>query len=323
MWAEGPHLMLASGRHALMLVASELRRRGAARAYLPEYLCSSMLEPFAEVLEVEHYALTPDLQPVAGAFDNVSPGDALLVCDFFGRRAPTSTVDAVAAAGARDVIVVSDTTHSPFVAPPWVYDLNIISLRKTLPLHDGAVLMGALRPLAQPLVGLSTERLLARAGAASRKRVVVDTAGDPTAAMTELRDFEEYLAAVPAPASMSQESRRLLTELDLRALASRRSVNAEELLRLLDGANDVTPLPGYSAACAPAFLTVRVPDARAVQRALAEQAIYCPIHWPQPRRLADRPWRSDLISLPVDHRYGVADMRRIAEALQTVLEDER
>lgn len=315
-WSDEPHLALATGRHALAVAARELLNRGIRRILLPDYLCASMVDPFSGMVKIDIYPLTTGLEPSEGAFKETGPGDAILVCAFFGRSTPSTTVDSVKAARRRGAVVVSDTTHSPFTQPSWPYDLNIISLRKTLPIHDGAALIGPLIHTPEPLKEVAQDAILTRSRAAKEKRNLVVSERSAEKSTHDLQRFERYLESLSDSARMSTASTHILRNLDLPALAQRRSRNLHYLLPLVHSIPGVTPLPGYEEAYAPAYLTCRLPAARNIQVALASQGIYCPIHWPQPLSLKGRRWRHDLISLPIDHRYNEIDMGRIASSLR-------
>lgn len=319
-WNGHEHVTLAAGRHALLIAAEELLHRRARRIALPDYLCQTMVEPFAGRLDISFYPLTDSLEPRQGAFDAVQAGDAVLVCDYFGRKVPEGTVSEVARAHHRGVLVVSDTTHGPFTPPAWPFDLGVISLRKTLPLHDGAVLVGALIHPSKVSGTLSPDQVRSREAAATSKRICVEAGQDASGPAGHLSAFEAYLDTVREPTRMSSESATVLTMLDLAALARRRTDNSRALLKQLPVS--AQPLPGYNES-ASAFVVVQVQSARLAQAALAAQGIFCPIHWPQPIELEGRPWRTDLLSIPVDHRYDADDMARIANALQDHLEAEK
>lgn len=302
----------ALGRHALAQAAQELIARDVKLIHLPDFLCSSMLAPFERFMAWRLYPLTEDLLPETGALDLLGQGDAVLVCNFFGRDIPSGVVESIRAARARGATVVSDLTHAPFEPAPWRDDLTIISLRKTLPIPDGAIIMGHL--LCDPPVveGLSPDALDVRSAAAREKYSAARDGGNTASASQALSDFERYLETVATPAPMSDHSITALASLDTEALARARIRNAATIVRLLNDLDGLSPLPGYGSQLAPAYVTCRTAHPRELQTSLARQGVYCPIHWPRPTQLDNLAWRNDLISLPIDHRYDSHDMERIA-----------
>ncbi|WP_191564274.1 aspartate aminotransferase family protein [Janibacter melonis] len=280
-----------------------------------------MLEPFEAVIDFTFYEMTWDLQPGPEELSRIGAGESVLICDYFGRSVPSSTSLAIEEARSRGVVVLSDTTHSPFTPPTWSFDLAIISLRKTLPIHDGAILVGALAHPPPEFEAVDESRIAAREAMAARKASLVAAGTDSGDEAAGLRDFENYLQTLDKPTAMSRKSRSIIDALNFEIIANRRRANADELLNRVEQINAVRALPDYSRTIVPAFITCQVSDARTVQQALSKQGIFCPVHWPRPDQLAATPWRNDLISLPIDHRYDRDDMVRISSALQHHLED--
>jgi hypothetical protein len=105
-----------------------------------------------------------------------------------------------------------------------------------------------------------------------------------------------------------------LSRFDYKTILFKREQNTRELCALLNdaGVEIVSPIN-----CLPAgFVVIRDESILQLRQKLATQKIFCPIHWPKPVDLPDaHPWRSDVMSLPIDHRYDLSDMHRLAEAI--------
>ena len=54
-----------------------------------------------------------------------------------------------------------------------------------------------------------------------------------------------------------------------------------------------------------------------VRKRLEECKVYCPVHWPAPAHcdITVRELAATILTIPADHRYGNADMDRIAHIL--------
>ena len=127
---------LGCGRDALRVVVDEI---GPSRMWLPSYLCQELVTPFVgSDVELCCYADGPlevslDLRGIA-----LRPHDAILVVNYFGLAGRSR----VLATDVQSVTVVEDHTHDP--CSTWAQssqaDYCFASLRKTIPIPDGAVL---------------------------------------------------------------------------------------------------------------------------------------------------------------------------------------
>ncbi|WP_169330595.1 hypothetical protein [Janibacter hoylei] len=274
-----------------------------------------MLQPFENHLPWSLSKLDEDLMPSVESLVLAHPREAVLICNFFGREFPSAVVSAINDAQERGVIIVSDITHAPFSPPAWSDDLTVISLRKTLPIGDGAVIYGDLSRPTEIADELDPQLVTTRRRAAEAKSQTIRTGGAAQESQATMRGFEEYLNSIQGITKISRASEQDLQFLRTEEIARIRTENSTHLLNLLGEVPGVSPLSGYTKHLAPAFVTCRVKQPETLQRKLAHEEIYCPIHWPQPARLKRAKWRNDLISFPIDQRYGLYDMERIVDAV--------
>ena len=69
------------------------------------------------------------------------------------------------------------------------------------------------------------------------------------------------------------------------------------------------------------YLPILLEDRDRVQRAMAEEKIYCPVIWPEPEAAAgvcpvSHAVTKHMLALPCDQRYGEPDMDFFADALR-------
>ncbi|MCW2831510.1 MAG: hypothetical protein JWP31_2202, partial [Aeromicrobium sp.] len=143
--AHGSALFVESGGQALRLVAERLWSEGRTHLHLPGYLCVSMIKPFASrPWVVSHVPYDSDVEPQLEQLELMGrPEHAVLVsARYFGRTHPHGAREQLAALRARGVAVVEDRTHNLFTWDDVQADFVVASLRKTLPVGDGALLMG-------------------------------------------------------------------------------------------------------------------------------------------------------------------------------------
>lgn len=306
-----------TARQALGAIAEVLSRRGYTRIAVPGHFCDSMIEPFtARGWRVEPVRMTESLSLDLADLERSVDGrqdTAVLAAEYFGRIPGAEYRDVMRAFQDQGVPVIEDETHRPLAPGGVVAEYRIASLRKVLPLAEGAYVCHDGEPLFSRELPVASSL---RWDAMDAKRD-----GEPGADGATVRQlFERANADMESsiePHGVTPRTAETIRRLDFEAFAARRLTNslvlAAELRRIgLPMVND--PVSG---GFAPSHLVIRISQAREAQAALARESIFCPIHWPRPLAIEWRgPWPDDLLSLPVDHRYTEADMARIADALE-------
>ena len=139
--------LTGNGKQALGLVARALRSRGVRAVLVPRYRCEAMVLPFElEGMRARTVDVGPDLllepRALAAALAD-EPGAAVLHCETYGNRAHGDLADLLVRARRAGRVVVVDATHSLLDRPRLLdgaTDVVVASLRKLLPVPDGAVI---------------------------------------------------------------------------------------------------------------------------------------------------------------------------------------
>lgn len=324
------HHRLATGRAALVaLVRHGLRTRGWRRLWVPSHFCQEVLVPLVDAgMELVAYPAPAEQAGLPPIRVPAEPGDAVLDVNLFGFR--TSSI--LARGWPDGVEVVEDHTHDPLGV--WAArskaDWCVASLRKTLPLPDGAVLWSprghALPPSPDPAPADGVETRLA---AMALKREWLHGASDDRDRYRRLElDAERRLGEAP-PAAMSGWSEALLAAMPAGRWRERRRANHRLLAAALDGvprARLLRPDPD-----AVPFAGTLLCDTAAMRDGLRERLIaarvYPPVLWPlEPAAVQGIPPEhvaasGRLLSLPCDFRYGADDVRRMARVVRDALAD--
>ncbi len=178
--ATGGRVLVGNGKQALALMARRLRGLGVRAVLVPAYRCATMAAPFElEGLRVRGVPCGADLLMDAGALQQalvVEPGAAVLHCETYGAAAGAGLRAALRTAREAGSAVVLEASHSVLDRAvllragagaagtaddgatdssragdgrtaggpadddgPW--DVVVASLRKTLPVPDGALLV--------------------------------------------------------------------------------------------------------------------------------------------------------------------------------------
>lgn len=321
-------MLFSRARGALVALIKKRAAEGhPARLHLPSYFCMDIAEYLAGVGDIRWYRHLPG-QGVD--FDTLSPapGDMVLALNMFGAEAGT---DWQHWAGRGQVCLVEDHSHDPLSA--WSLtsraDYAVTSLRKTLPIPDGALLWS---PLNHPLPTTGPKQadgandkltaMLLKAAYLGGAAIAKDTFRP-----LQLAGEEQLDADCGAPAHGF--TRAILGALDLEHLRDRRARNC----RIFTDALEHAPIAGIE----PVF--VAVPEGCVlfnpilrfasrtqrdyIRRGLAERGVFAPNHWPQeqpgftsgdPEAIA---LAARLLTIPLDFRCSPEDVARVFKALRS------
>lgn len=315
-------IWLDTGRSALAIIASHLLQVAPrSTVWLPAYSCESIARPFERrSLPVHFYAVGPALD----RFD-VEPeaGDTVLLIHYFGFRnvRALARIDELRSHGVR---VIEDCVQAAFTSGLGVKgDYSVTSLRKLLVQPDGALLSS--REALHAAVDAPDEAFVsARAlGKIIRGRGATSECFLPLFGASEARLADDH------PRAMSWLARRLLAATDLGRVAERRRANFERLVGRLGElpSNRVRPLmSSLDDGEVPLGLPVVVASGErdALRRHLAQDNVFCPVHWDLPHVerdhfVAEHALSASILTLPIDQRYDAGDMATIFHSLKSFL----
>ncbi|MFJ4442812.1 hypothetical protein ACIPZ8_12030 [Pseudomonas sp. NPDC089422] len=283
-----------------------VQARGLRRIYLPHYICA-VLEHALQGLDIDvrRYALDAELG-LAGLPD-LAGDEGLLYVDYFGLKADYIRQVLAPHYGTQLII---DNSQALFSQPlPGI--ATLYSPRKFVGVADGGWLVNGPATLPAPPESASRERFAALLGRLEQ------------APEKHYGDYQENEAALAAQGvlAMSASTARVLDSIDYANVADRRRRNLMLLRERLDGRNRFTAWPADvpAALCYPLLLDSPAQATRLRQH-LLQQAIFVPCYW---RELIDNPTTPALerhlaeclLPLPMDQRYGDADMHRLADAV--------
>lgn len=311
-----------SGRQALRLIADDLVSRGFRALLTANHYCHSMVDPFVQsgltviTVSTDQECLM-DPSALSRLLDATHPPAAILHCDTFGSTASPALRKVISRASDAGSKIVVDSTHSFLSNPTPSPDYVAASFRKLLHIPDGAAAWGLssdanLRPSNGRVVEL-------RRTAALHKREYLRNRRPTKDHLALFRESEQYFDAAILPEAISASSARVLKTIDVGKVVTVRRRNANRLLANLDRlAIEVVNRRAVNGS--PAFVVVRHRDVYALRDYMASRGVYCPVHWPPPPSFTPGShWRSDMLSLPVDHRYSEADMDFIANCLDDAI----
>lgn len=306
------HAAFVNARSAFAALAAATP---GSSVWLPAFLCRDLIQP-AYARRVRFYPVREGFEPdLDGVATEAASGDLVLVVAYFGEPVAAATWRTLARRP--DLRVVEDCAQALEPGPNRGAAWRLFSPRKLLGVADGGLLvaMGDGVP-PQPTGTPDAVSLWAAPNLRS-----ADPQGRRNAEWHAASQAKEAAMAATREA-MTQESALILARTALADLAGRRMANWRALDARLGAWSALGPAP----AGPPLGYVLRLPaDARErVLSGLHAQRIFAAVHWPEiaapagdfPREAA---WTRELITLPCDHRYGTAEMARIADAFEALL----
>lgn len=324
-----PNVLFRSGRDALRGLAEYgAVKYGWKRVLIPSYFCQEVVESLLTTpLQVTLYSDGPldDFSPPASA----SSGDLLLVVNHFGLRQQPRYPESLH----QKVTIVEDHTHDPWSA--WAKQSQapylLMSLRKTLPIPDGALIYSPMQwplPKEPDVTATGTATALDKLSAMLLKRLYLQGEDIPKGRFRELATRGEARFASGEISSVSSYTSALLPQLPMTAWRKQRQVNFLAFsayfnqglrIRVLEPSDpDGVPL-----SCV--LLAESYEQREAIRSELIKRDIYPAVLWPLetpllpniPERHLDLSRR--ILSIACDMRYSMQDMAVAAARVKELL----
>jgi len=294
-------IALNTGRNALEYI---LRIRKYTTIYLPYFTCEVLLEPLKKLnVHYRFYHIDEDLDPVIDF--EIGEHDCFLYTNYFGIK--TETVKRLAKE--IDNLII-DNAQAFFCRPIANCD-TFYSCRKFFGVPDGAYLNISTK------LGLSLKQ---------------DQSVDRFSHLIKSIDlnieagYADYIANNSVLCNNEIKKMSVLTETILSSInygeyADIRRKNFAYLDEHLGGANILRL--SFSAEDVPMVYPLLLEDP-SVKQQLINQKIFVATYWPNVFGWADADsyeyfLAKNLVSLPIDHRYSLADMKVIVKALKPLI----
>jgi hypothetical protein len=316
----------ASGRAALYALCRRwIETHSHARLWLPDYFCSEVVSSLrSRNIPVAFYSDDPQQTGPELSHLRVSPGDILLAVNYFGIRSGDQW--SAWRESTQSVALIEDHTHDPqsLWARSSKADFAFASLRKTLPLPDGAIAWSP-RGLSVPEAAPGSAPLgssLKLAAMLYKRRYLESGETCPSLKRTflELQKQGEQILPEPSNEAMSAWSLDVVCRGTPSLWRRRRERNVRSLLAQAPSVDVGKPLfISWPAGHCPFNVVYVFEDEAArdrVRSRLIAAQVYTPVHWPlQDGGKASINLSKRLLTIPVDFRCDDQQIQRIASLL--------
>lgn len=304
-----------------------LEDKGHKIALLPAFTCHSVLLPFLNYgYEVFPYCvkedLTVDWEKFKTSVEEIHP-DVVLLHSYFGFNTISGGENLIEELKKQGVAVVEDLTQRLYSSFDGIgANYQVGSLRKWMPIPDGAVLMGL--NMEQPTnedIELSDAKMKAMF---HKGEYLLKGQGDKQQFRTEYAEAEHILDSRSDTYRMADASRRIFNSTNIEEMANLRRDNYKRLaLRLKEFAAIEMICPELPDDIVPFMMPVLVKNGRKeLQQFMASHDIYPTVIWACPDEFKDkidstaRMIYDNILCFHIDQRYTYAEMERIGNILE-------
>ena len=317
-----PFKYVSMGRGALFLVARALKLGHKDTVLLPAYLCPSIIEPFIRVgVRIRFYRVNENLVLDLDDVERQLTSDVkmMLYINYFGFPQPMEHVKRLK----REVsCLVEDCAHSFLSQGGFQGDYVIYSIRKSLPMPDGAALVFRRRRVSQHFrqskknvfsylyTSFQTLFLLCQ----HTKYKSFSHSILPIVRVFKIRSSKDSSPCWLSP--------RMLSCFNFKSIAEKRRQNYKYLLEELE---ELALFPKLTLGIVPFCFPIVIAKRDRVMRALLRAGIESSVFWPLPRLISKVKypisWKISkrILALPVNQDLGEKEMAYMSQSLKKAL----
>lgn len=284
---------------------------------LPDYLCDSILEVLKNFdYEIKFYALDKNLEIEKIEFSKqYIKSSIVLIINYFGCINCSSQISFIKNIDFEACIIEDNVQAFYAMFNHSDADFSFTSFRKQLPVPDGAWVKSKYSDLPVTVERNSFAQYKIAGGILKHLRKI-DSFDDQL--YLELFEKGEVKINENYCSRISDISLNIISGLNLEMIANLRKRNAKYILEGLTRLN-IEPIVNYSNDFVPLFVPIRLKNRDDIRKALFNENIFCPIHWPisniRSLNRAEELAQSEL-SLVIDQRYTLADMEHVLKVLR-------
>jgi hypothetical protein len=295
---------LKSGRACLQYL---LENTSSSTIWVPRYTCSVLYDPFiSKGVDLCYYDIDGNLE-IASPMPDLCESDALVYINYFGLK------DAYVRKLENSLgpKLWCDHSQAFFYEPECGSSWHFNSARKWFGLPDGAFLYTP-----EGVSGLPAPESIPRNTDFLPEHLICRYMGNVEKGYPVFKKNEAYCGR--GLTRMSELAESLLSHVDFESVAAIRRENYQRLHRVLGPFNQMAPDVLALAPTTVPFCYPYLPAKSIDRQRLWARNVFVPCYWPEiaegairatewERRLAE-----EMLPLPIDHRYGAAEMDFVA-----------
>lgn len=295
---------------------------------LPDYLCESVIHPFQELnYGYKYYKVDSNFNIMLKDLESKLVGnDIILFINYFGFIQSDAILNKLKNLKEKyNLTIIEDATHSIFSKKDIDFsgDYIISSLRKWLPIPDGAVLMtdNTLNDIEDKnsYNKFTFNNLL---GQFLKEKYLNNADIDKEIFLEKFSEAEEYIDSENNSINkITDWSYYILNRIDYSSLKEKRRDNYKILLNgLISNPNIDIIFDKLTFNVVPLGFPIKVANRKELKNHLINNNIYPPIHWKLSNDIPDNEHNVELsksiLTIPCDQRYGKEEMLYIIDTIK-------
>ena len=322
-------VFLSGGQSALRFVLENINIKDDEYILMPSYLCPSILYNFNKLnIKYEFYKINKDLS--IGLDDikekiNQYKIKALFFIDYFGFYHNKETIECLKELQKQNITIIEDAVQMLwFSRKKFVGDYVFNSYRKFLPIDGSIVLCNQVKNYNFQKDDYYESVNLARVKKTAFQNFNI---GSEEKFLDLYEKAEEEYNKRDNIIGMDDESKKMLSKVDCKFIFDKRKENYCYLYDRLIGNNKIQIIYDKELIDDGSILglPILIENRNEIRKKLREFNIYCPVHWDileeawSGKYVNSRYVSSGIITLPIDQRYGLEDMDRLASSINNLV----
>lgn len=313
------YCLFDSGRSALKAIIGTL---GNGNILMPEYICQSVLKCFPAD-KIVFYKLKDNLQiDMEDLLNKINSNTSVVyLMHYFGGLQSDNALTFLKTEKEKySFTIIEDTTHSIFSKKQTIGDYSFASLRKWFAVPNGGVLYSRNLSNRYSCDGFQKSTDNDKAYAMMLKTLYLNGQLDCNSEYRKIFiECENRLDAKSEIKRISDYSEFLLRCFDINEIIKKRKANLNYLKSKLSSIG-IKSICDFSETDCPFAFPFLAPNRDDLHRYLMKNKIYCAVHWPfDGVARSERPLAfslsKNMISLPLDQRYGEEEMEYLFQVL--------
>ena len=315
-----------SGRNAILGLCKVLGNE-KKKIIMPAYTCSTVVEPFyQENWEIEYYEVNKDLSINIDSLEQkiiAFKPSAILIHSYFGFGFEKVEEEYIKKLKQKGIIIIEDLTQKVFSDNRLLMaDYYVFSLRKFLAVPDGGVLV-SYKKMNLELAKENSKLVSTAISAFKLKKAYMN--GNDLELKEKFRkkyvECNKLLAINRILTKGSIETLDIYRKTNFEPVIKRRINNYNRLWELLKPITCIKLVLGKANdKVVPLYLPLYVKQGKRkeLQQFLAIRDIYCPVIWPKYNLIINISKNTEyiydnILCIPIDQRYGIEEMEKIAK----------
>lgn len=319
-----------SGRSAIKLILEHIIRLGRKKILLPAYLCDSILLSVKKSgLEYEFYELDDTLNiDISNLKSKIKTNDeCVFFINYFGYGQSRQVEDYLNSIKNKNLII-EDCTHSIFSEElyenDYIGDYQIISMRKWFGIPDGAIIIDKSRMIkSNDLKNIYDEFFINRLlGQMIKGEYLKNKDTNKDTHIKLISNGEMKYDKSFNIGKISDLSKSMIENQNYTELKKNRKMNYKYLYENLKNIDDIKYIyENYDDKICPIGFVIYAKYRDNLRIYLAENGIYCPVHWNLPLEVQGKyhnlnKLSNHILTIPCDQRYTLEDMEYIVNKIK-------